>query len=128
MGRLLQVCRSDRQGELGEGCREAQAGWGVGGEFVVAAAEVLHERVAAGDHGDVSRWLDGPLEDRDLVHAPVGCSIFPYELQQPTRHEAEQRFTDIRYWNEPQIGGHFPAWEQPSLFAREIEAFFTPLR
>src|SRR6185437_14017381 len=37
---------------------------------------------------DVSRWLEGPLEDRDLVHAPVGCSVFPYELQRPTRHEA----------------------------------------
>jgi pimeloyl-ACP methyl ester carboxylesterase len=77
---------------------------------------------------DVSRWLEGPLQDRDLVHAAVGCSIFPYELQRPTRQEAEQRFTDIRYWNEPQTGGHFPAWEQPALFAQEIAAFFTPLR
>ena len=78
--------------------------------------------------GDVSRWLSGPLEDRDLVHAPVGCSIFPHELQRPSRREAEQRFTDIRYWNHPELGGHFPAWEQPALFAREAEAFFTLLR
>jgi pimeloyl-ACP methyl ester carboxylesterase len=78
--------------------------------------------------GDVSRWLDGPLEDRDLIDAPVGCSIFPYELQRPTRSEAEQRFTDIRYWNEPDLGGHFPSWEQPAAFTHEIEAFFTSLR
>ena len=37
--------------ELGEGCREAERRCGVGREFVVAAAEVLHERVAGGDPG-----------------------------------------------------------------------------
>jgi pimeloyl-ACP methyl ester carboxylesterase len=78
--------------------------------------------------GDVSRWLAGPLDERDLVHAPVGGSIFPHELQQPTRQEAEQRFTDIRYWNQPALGGHFAAWEQPALFAREVDALFTLLR
>ena len=78
--------------------------------------------------GDVTRWLTGPLEDRDLVHAPVGCSVFPYELQRPTRREAEQRFTDIRYWNEPELGGHFAAWEQPDLFTREVGDFFALLR
>jgi hypothetical protein len=45
MRRLLQVCSSDRQRELGEGGRQAERRWDVGGEFVVAAAEVLHERV-----------------------------------------------------------------------------------
>ena len=46
--RLTQVYSSDRQSEFGEGCREAKAwrGGGGGGEFVVAAAEVLDERVA----------------------------------------------------------------------------------
>jgi pimeloyl-ACP methyl ester carboxylesterase len=77
---------------------------------------------------DVSRWLSGPLDEHDLVHAPVGCSIFPYELQRPTRQQAEQRFTDIRYWSEPELGGHFPAWEQPAVFTREVEAFFTMFR
>jgi hypothetical protein len=32
------VCSSDRQSELGEGCRDAKAWQGVGDEFVVAAA------------------------------------------------------------------------------------------
>jgi pimeloyl-ACP methyl ester carboxylesterase len=77
---------------------------------------------------DVTRWLEGPVEDRDLVHVPTGCSIFPYELQRPSRPEAEQRFTDIRYWSEPHLGGHFAAWEQPALFAAEVEAFFSLVR
>ncbi|WP_228551943.1 epoxide hydrolase family protein [Mumia zhuanghuii] len=77
---------------------------------------------------DVTRWLQGPLDDSDLVHAPTGCSIYPYELQRPTRREAEQRFTDIRYWNEPERGGHFPAWEQPQSFVEEVRAFFDLVR
>jgi pimeloyl-ACP methyl ester carboxylesterase len=76
---------------------------------------------------DVSRWLEGPLEPRDLVHAPVGCSVFPYELQRPSRRLAAQRFTDIRYWSEPDRGGHFAAWEQPQLFANEVQACFGVL-
>lgn len=30
---------------------------------------------------DVVRWLEGPVEERDLVHTPTGCSVFAYELQ-----------------------------------------------
>jgi pimeloyl-ACP methyl ester carboxylesterase len=78
--------------------------------------------------GDVTRWLQGPLEPRDLVHAPVGGTIFPYELQHPSREEAAQRFTAIRYWSAPDRGGHFAALEQPALFADEVRAFFTLLR
>ena len=43
--------------------------------------------------GDVTRWLEGPLEDSDVVDAPAGCTIFPHELQRPTRDEAAKRFT-----------------------------------
>src|SRR5829696_4175643 len=41
-----EVPRSDGQGEFGERCREAELCRNVGGEFVVAAAEVLHEGMA----------------------------------------------------------------------------------
>jgi hypothetical protein len=40
---------------------------------------------------------------------------------------AAQRFTDIRYWSEPDRGGHFAAWEQPQLFAHEVQACFGVL-
>ena len=78
--------------------------------------------------GDVARWIEGPLEPRDLVRAPVGCTVFPYELQRPSRRWASRRFTDIRYWSEPDRGGHFAAWEQPDLFAAEVEACFAQFR
>jgi pimeloyl-ACP methyl ester carboxylesterase len=73
---------------------------------------------------DVDHWLQGPLEPRDIVDTPAGCTIFPYELQRPSRRWAEQRFRDIRYWSEPERGGHFPAFEQPELFVEEVCAFF----
>jgi pimeloyl-ACP methyl ester carboxylesterase len=62
------------------------------------------------------------------VGVPAGCSVFPKELQRPSRRWAERRFTDIRYWSEPASGGHFAAFEQPGLFAQEIRAFFRLVR
>jgi pimeloyl-ACP methyl ester carboxylesterase len=50
------------------------------------------------------------------------------ELQRPSRRWAEQRFTDIRYWNEPARGGHFAAFEQPEVFVEEVRAFFRLVR
>jgi pimeloyl-ACP methyl ester carboxylesterase len=64
----------------------------------------------------------------DVVAVPTGCSIFPKEIQRPSRRWAEKRFTDIRYWNEPDRGGHFAAFEQPELFVDEVRSFFRLVR
>jgi epoxide hydrolase len=74
----------------------------------------------------VNQWISG--EVTDMVSVPVGCSIFPKELQRPSRRWARRRFTDIRYWNEPERGGHFAALEQPCLFVTEIRECFRALR
>ncbi len=74
----------------------------------------------------VNRVLTGPVTDR--VEVPTGCSIFPKELQRPSRRWAERRFVDIRFWNEPSKGGHFAAFEQPELFVEEVRAFFRLVR
>jgi epoxide hydrolase len=70
----------------------------------------------------VNEWISGSATD--TVDVPAGCSVFPKELQRPSRRWAEKRFTDIRYWNEPARGGHFAAFEQPELFVGEIRSFF----
>ena len=62
------------------------------------------------------------------VDIPTGCSIFPKEIIRSSRRWAEQRFTDIRYWNELDRGGHFAAWEQPELFVAEMRAFKKAVR
>jgi pimeloyl-ACP methyl ester carboxylesterase len=64
----------------------------------------------------------------DTVTVPTGCSIFPKENPRPSRRWAAQRFTDIRYWNEPPRGGHFAAFEQPALFIEEVRACFRAFR
>jgi pimeloyl-ACP methyl ester carboxylesterase len=74
----------------------------------------------------VNEWISGSATD--TVAVPTGCSIFPKELQRPSRRWAERRFVDIRYWNEPERGGHFAAFEQPRLFVNEVRAFFRLVR
>jgi epoxide hydrolase len=74
----------------------------------------------------VNDWISGSATD--TVAVPAGCSVFPRELQRPSRRWAERRFTDIRYWNEPGKGGHFAAFEQPGLFVDELRSFFRLVR
>ena len=74
----------------------------------------------------VNRWISGPVTD--TVAVPTGCSIFPRELQRPSRRWAARRFLDIRWWNELDKGGHFAAFEQPELFVDEVRSFFRLVR
>jgi pimeloyl-ACP methyl ester carboxylesterase len=73
----------------------------------------------------VNRVITGSVGQ--TVDVPTGCSIFPKEIQRPSRRWAQRRFTDIRYWNQPARGGHFAALEQPDVFVDELRAFFTAL-
>jgi epoxide hydrolase len=86
-----------------------------------SAARLYWESMA-----QVNEWISG--EVTDVVEVPVGCSVFPAELQRPSRRWAQRRFQDIRYWNEPPRGGHFAALEQPELFVEEVRACFRSLR
>jgi pimeloyl-ACP methyl ester carboxylesterase len=74
----------------------------------------------------VNQWISG--EATDTVAVPTGCSIFPRELQRPSRRWAARRFLDIRHWNELDRGGHFAAFEQPGLFVEEVRSFFRLVR
>ncbi len=64
----------------------------------------------------------------DTIDIPVGCSVFPKEIMRPSRRWAEKQFTDIRYWNEPERGGHFAAFERPATFVDEVRAAFRTMR
>jgi len=59
---------------------------------------------------------------------PTGYAAFPREIRRPPRSVAERTFRDIRRWSVMERGGHFAAMEQPDALAREIRAFFRPLR
>jgi pimeloyl-ACP methyl ester carboxylesterase len=62
------------------------------------------------------------------VPVPTGCSIFPKEIFRCSRRWAEKRYTNLRYWNELERGGHFAAFEQPELYVREVRDCFRGLR
>jgi pimeloyl-ACP methyl ester carboxylesterase len=64
----------------------------------------------------------------DKVEVPSGCSIFPKEMIRVPRKRAEQRLTDLRYWNELPAGGHFASLEQPQTFVDELRTFFRLVR
>lgn len=64
----------------------------------------------------------------DTVDIPVGCSVFPKEIIRPSRRWAEKQYTDLRYWHEPDRGGHFAAFERPATFVREVRAAFRSIR
>jgi pimeloyl-ACP methyl ester carboxylesterase len=65
---------------------------------------------------------------RDQVTAPSGLSVYPADIARPSRREAEQRFTDLRWFEELPRGGHFAALEQPASLVEQIRGFFRLVR
>ena len=62
------------------------------------------------------------------VPVPVAVSAFPDELYQAPKSWVERAHTNLIYYNQPEKGGHFAAWEEPEIFARELRAAFKSLR
>jgi epoxide hydrolase len=62
------------------------------------------------------------------ITVPVGCSIFPKEIFRTSRRWAEGRFKDLRFWSEPEKGGHFAAFEQPERFVQDVRECFRSMR
>jgi pimeloyl-ACP methyl ester carboxylesterase len=62
------------------------------------------------------------------VSIPVAVSAFPDELYQAPRSWVERAYPKLVYYNRPDRGGHFAAWEQPKIFSEEVRAGFRPMR
>jgi pimeloyl-ACP methyl ester carboxylesterase len=73
-------------------------------------------------------WESFRRRRQDEVPVPTGVTLFPYEIARQPRQWIERRYTDLRYWSEPQVGGHFAAMEQPEAFVDELRTFFRKLR
>ena len=89
---------------------------------------MLYWLPAAGASSARLYWESFEPLDTDPVPVPAGCSIFPKEIIRLSRRWAETRFTDLRYWNEVDRGGHFAAFEQPARFVEELRSFFRLVR
>jgi pimeloyl-ACP methyl ester carboxylesterase len=62
------------------------------------------------------------------VTVPAAFTTFPGEIWRTPRSWAERSYPTLSYFNEVDRGGHFAAWEEPELFATEVQAAFRPLR
>lgn len=62
------------------------------------------------------------------ITVPVAVTVFPAEIYRAPKSWTQRAYPTLMYFNEVDKGGHFAAWEQPELFAKELRSAFRPLR
>ncbi|WP_156878047.1 epoxide hydrolase family protein [Sinorhizobium americanum] len=62
------------------------------------------------------------------VTIPVAVSVFPGEQYEAPRSWTEKAYPNLIHYNKVEKGGHFAAWEQPMLFAKELRDGFKSVR
>jgi epoxide hydrolase len=62
------------------------------------------------------------------IGVPVGVSVFPGEIIRPSRRWCERQYTDLRFYEQLDRGGHFAAFEQPDLFVDQVRRAFRTMR
>jgi pimeloyl-ACP methyl ester carboxylesterase len=70
----------------------------------------------------------GGFFDPRNVTIPVAVSVFPGEIYAAPRSWAERAYSKLIYYNKLDKGGHFAAWEQPTVFVEELRTAFKSLR
>ena len=64
----------------------------------------------------------------DPITTPMGGTDFPREIFRTSERFAKKFYTGLFYWSVRQNGGHFAAFEQPSVYVEEIQACFRQIR
>jgi len=62
------------------------------------------------------------------VKIPTAVTAYPGEQYFAPRSWTEKAYPKLIYYHQAEKGGHFAAWEQPAIFAREIRAAFKSVR
>lgn len=73
-----------------------------------------------------SRHLRAPFKLSDRVVVPTAVCMWPKDLVTAPERWARRFYNVQRYTTQPH-GGHFPAWEQPELYAADLKAFAAQL-
>ena len=58
----------------------------------------------------------------------VGYCEFPKEMLRPKKSLAEKTYIDIKRWSKMEQGGHFAAFENSEVLAKEMFIFFNELK
>ena len=61
------------------------------------------------------------------VDTPTGVSIYPKEIFKASERWLKKRYTNLKYYNVLDSGGHFAALEKPELYIQEVRSFFGSL-
>jgi pimeloyl-ACP methyl ester carboxylesterase len=73
--------------------------------------------------------ISSTAQKTDKIKIPVAITVFPDDdLYRAPETWARRAYPSLTYYNKAAKGGHFPAWEQPQLFAEEMRAAFRPFR
>jgi pimeloyl-ACP methyl ester carboxylesterase len=62
------------------------------------------------------------------VKIPTAVTAYPGEQYFAPRSWTEKAYPKLIYYHPAEKGGHFAAWEQPVIFARELRAAFKSVR
>jgi pimeloyl-ACP methyl ester carboxylesterase len=62
------------------------------------------------------------------VPIPTGVSAFAEELYQAPKSWTEKAYPKLAFYGRHDKGGHFAAWEQPTLLVEDLRASFKSLR
>ncbi|MBL7492244.1 alpha/beta fold hydrolase [Frankia sp. AgB1.9] len=76
----------------------------------------------------LSRQGGGSETFRREVSVPSALSLFPGEIFKPSRRWVERAFSDLRFYERPDRGGHFAAFEQPAIFTDQLRRAFRAMR
>lgn len=66
--------------------------------------------------------------DAKNVKVPAAVSVFPDEMYAAPKSWAERAYPKLIHFNRLPKGGHFAAWEQPTLLSQEMRDGFRSLR
>ena len=72
------------------------------------------------------RHFRAPFKATDHVRVPTAVSVWPKDLVTVPKEWAE-RFYNVQQYSVQTHGGHFPAWEAPDAYARDVRSFARSL-
>jgi len=67
----------------------------------------------------------GMPDQNTPVTVPAAVTVFPRDLMKQPRSWVEGRYTDLKYYNVVERGGHFPMLEVPEVFTAELRKAFA---
>ncbi len=62
------------------------------------------------------------------INLPVGCSMFPKEIFRTSERWARNHFAHLVHFDVLDRGGHFAAFEQPTVFVDQVRSCFRKMR